>query len=192
VISSSPEKAGRSSKSKVKSPCSPHAVGDADADAEVLLDVVVVLPEDEVDRTLGDGLEAWLVAENEPVGEVACELCVIELISDDVGVAGPFAKELPMEVKAWVLGMTEVRLALKAIEELEAVMLPVVDTATGLSVEFEEASVVTPVLVLDSRLDVLVAAASASEAPVLEGTVVLASRLDVDAVKVAETIEEAF
>lgn len=167
-------------------------MGDADADAEVLLDVVVVLPEDEVDRTLGDGLEAWLVAENEPVGEVACELCVIELISDDVGVAGPFARELPMEVKAWVLGMTEVRLALKAIEELEAVMLPVVDTATGLSVEFEEASVVTPVLVLDSRLDVLVAAASASEAPVLEGTVVLASRLDVDAVKVAETIEEAF
>jgi hypothetical protein len=79
VISSSPEKAGRSSKSRVKSPCWPQAVGDAEADAEVLLDVMVVLSDEAVD---------------EPVVEVT------ELTLDDVGTAGPFAKELPMDVKA--------------------------------------------------------------------------------------------
>lgn len=37
-----PEKLGRSSKSRTKSPCSPHAVGDTDVDAEVLVAVEAV------------------------------------------------------------------------------------------------------------------------------------------------------
>lgn len=36
-MSPSPEKLGRSSKSRTKSPCSPHAVGETDAGAEVVL-----------------------------------------------------------------------------------------------------------------------------------------------------------
>jgi hypothetical protein len=38
----------------VKSPCSPQAVGDTEADAEVLLDVMVVLSEDEVDESVDE------------------------------------------------------------------------------------------------------------------------------------------
>ena len=43
MTSPSPEKLGRSSKSRTKSPCSPHAVGDVDVDAEVLVAVEIVL-----------------------------------------------------------------------------------------------------------------------------------------------------
>jgi hypothetical protein len=72
VISSSPEKAGRSSKSRVKSPCSPQAVGDTEADAEVLLDVMVVLLEDEVaEDPLDDELNDWLLAEDDSVDDAA-------------------------------------------------------------------------------------------------------------------------
>jgi hypothetical protein len=72
VISSSPEKAGRSSKSRVKSPCSPQAVGDKEADAEVLLDVMVVLSEDEVaEDPLDDELNDWLLAEDDSVDDTA-------------------------------------------------------------------------------------------------------------------------
>jgi hypothetical protein len=72
VISSSPEKAGRSSKSRVKSPCSPQAVGDTEADAEVLLDVMVVLSEDEVaEDPLDDELNDWLLAEDDSVDDTA-------------------------------------------------------------------------------------------------------------------------
>ena len=72
MISSSPEKAGRSSKSRVKSPCSPQAVGDKEADAEVLLDVMVVLSEDEVaEDPLDDELNDWLLAEDDSVDDTA-------------------------------------------------------------------------------------------------------------------------
>lgn len=72
MISSSPEKAGRSSKSRVKSPCSPQAVGDTEADAEVLLDVMVVLSEDEVaEDPLDDELNDWLLAEDDSVDDAA-------------------------------------------------------------------------------------------------------------------------
>ena len=47
VTSPFPEKLGRSSKSRTKSPCSPHAVGDTDVDAEVLVAVEVVLADSE-------------------------------------------------------------------------------------------------------------------------------------------------
>jgi hypothetical protein len=89
VISPSPEKVGRSSKSRVKSPCSPQAVGDTEADAKVLLDVMVVLSEEVVDDPVDDRLDAGLFAEDDPVDE-----------TEDVGTAGPFAKELPIDVKA--------------------------------------------------------------------------------------------
>lgn len=42
-MSLSPEKLGRSSKSRTKSPCSPHADGDAEADTLALLVERVVL-----------------------------------------------------------------------------------------------------------------------------------------------------
>jgi hypothetical protein len=166
-MSSSPEKAGRSSKSRVKSPCSPQAVGDTEADAEVLLDVMVVLSEEEVDDPLGEELDAWLLAEDDSVDETACELGGEELRPEDV--AGPFAKELPIDVKAWVLGTTEVRLEFaRAVEELRAVMLPTTDIVAGL---IEETSLATPVVVLYPGIaveEMLVPAASTSEAPTVE------------------------
>jgi hypothetical protein len=68
-MSPSPEKAGRSSKSRTKSPCSPHAVGDADTDVDVLVaeEVVLTDSEDELDVTdaeddsleLKDEVESW-------------------------------------------------------------------------------------------------------------------------------------
>lgn len=96
-------------------------------------------------------------------------------------------KELPRDVKAWVLGMTGVGLALKAVEEPEIVTLASGETDVGLSAEMEETPLVTPVLVLDSGLDVLVPAAPASEAPAPEDSVVPALRLDaVDSVKMTD------
>jgi hypothetical protein len=104
---------------------------------------------------------------------------------DDVGTAGPFAKELPMDVKAWVLGTTEVRLEFaKAVEELEAVMLPIEDIAVGLSVGFEESLLVLGFM--------LVSAAPTSEAPVPEGSVVPTPRLEVGASELAKAVDEAF
>lgn len=67
-MSSSPEKLGRSSKSSMKSPCSPHAVGDTDADAEVFVAVEVVLTDSEDELAvseprdeLKDEVDSWLV-----------------------------------------------------------------------------------------------------------------------------------
>lgn len=103
---------------------------------------------------------------------------------EDVGTAGPFAKELPIDVKAWVLGTTEVRLAFAdAVEELKAVMLPIEEIAVGLSVGFEETSLALGFM--------LVPAAPASEAPGPEGSVVAAPGLDVDAVELTGMIDGA-
>lgn len=61
VISFSPEKLGRSSKLRTKSPCSPQAVGDTDVDADVLLAVeVVVLDFELTDEASVDGVESVL------------------------------------------------------------------------------------------------------------------------------------
>jgi len=89
-MSPSPEKLGRSSKSSMKSPCSPHAVGDADADAEVLVVVEVVLadseevvavtdPEDDPDE-LKDEVDSWLFVK---VALLESELIVTVTVSDD-------------------------------------------------------------------------------------------------------------
>ena len=80
-MSPSPEKLGRSSKSRTKSPCSPHAVGNMDADAEVLVAVEVSLIDSEValavadpEDELKDEAESWLIV------EVALALLETELI----------------------------------------------------------------------------------------------------------------
>jgi len=84
VTSPSPEKLGRSSKSRTKSPCSPHVVGNTDADAEVLVTREVSLTDSEValavtdpGNELKDGVESWLIVEvalalleSEPIGAV--------------------------------------------------------------------------------------------------------------------------
>jgi len=72
--------------------------------------------------------------------------------------AEPFAEELPVDVKIWVLAATEVRLAfLEADDELETVTLPTEDIAVGLSIGVEETSLATPTVVSDE--DMLVPAA---------------------------------
>lgn len=58
-MSLSPEKLGKSSKSRTKSPCSPHADGDVEADALVLLVEKVVLDDVEsagAELELADGV----------------------------------------------------------------------------------------------------------------------------------------
>jgi hypothetical protein len=90
--------------------------------------------------------------------------------------AEPFAEELPVDVKIWVLAATEVRLTFpEADDELETVTLPTEYIAVGLSIGVEETSLATPIVVSDE--DMLVPAAWASEAP---------------AVELPETVEEEF
>jgi hypothetical protein len=112
-MSPSPEKAGRSSKSRTKSPCSPHAVGDADTDVDVLVaeEVVLTDSEDELDVTdaeddsleLKDEVESWPFVEVALLeSELGCAVTVSDEDSeadDEVG-AWPFAKEVPLEEDA--------------------------------------------------------------------------------------------
>lgn len=137
MISSSPEKLGRSSKSRTKSPCSPQAVGDAVADSEVPLDVEVeaVLPElvlpvvktefDVVDEkpevVLSEPVLSAEVEASEELDAVDDEseawpfareeaiwvLDVAEPRLEDVGITGPLARELPLDDNPSVLGETE-------------------------------------------------------------------------------------
>jgi hypothetical protein len=72
--------------------------------------------------------------------------------------AEPFAEELPVDVKIWVLAATEVRLTFpEADDELETVTLPTEYIAVGLSIGVEETSLATPMVVSDE--DMLVPAA---------------------------------
>lgn len=98
-MSSSPEKAGRSSKSSMKTACSPHAVGDTDAETEVFVAVEVVLtdsedelavsePEDE----LKDEVDSWLFVE---VVLLESELVGVVTRSDD-------ESEVDDEVESWL------------------------------------------------------------------------------------------
>lgn len=153
-MSSSPEKLGRSSKSRTKSPCSPQAVGDAVADPEVWLDVEVVLPELTLPVTVAVAeldvvdeepevvpSELVLSVEIEVPGKLDAVddgseawpfareywvLDVAELRVKDVGTAGPLARELPTDDKACVLGVTELKsVTAVPVEKTEALRLPV-------------------------------------------------------------------
>jgi len=122
-MSSSPEKPGRSSKSRTKSPCSPHAVGDTEEDAEVLVAMVVVLSEYELVDTLAvadpegeldDNVRSWLLVEvallvSEPVSTVTTSDVKAELDDDDG--AWPFAKVVSFEVDACETGVMELKLS---------------------------------------------------------------------------------
>lgn len=98
MTSSFPEKLGRSSKSRTKSPCSPHAVGDTDVDAEVFVAVEVVLSDSEdvlavtgSRDELRDQVESWLFVE---VMLLESELIDAVTVSDD-------KSEVDDEVGAW-------------------------------------------------------------------------------------------
>lgn len=125
-MSSSPEKLGRSSKSRTKSPRSPQAVGDAVADPEVSLeavlpelalsDRVVVAELDVVDEEPPVVLSELVLSVEVEVSEELDEvddgseawpsaredwvLDVAELRLEDVATAGPLARELPIDDKA--------------------------------------------------------------------------------------------
>jgi hypothetical protein len=60
-----------------------------------------------------------------------CELGVTELELSVVVVGGPFASELPMEVKASVLGVTELRLVLETLGELLVMSATSTELAVG-------------------------------------------------------------
>jgi hypothetical protein len=143
---------------------------------------MVVLSEDEVaEDPLDDELNDWLLAEDDSIDDTAWELRVEEPRPEDVEMTEPFAEELPVDVKIWVLAATEIRLAFaEADDELETVMLPTEDIAVGLSIGVEETSLATPMVVLYPGSvveEMLVPAASAWEAPAGE---------------LPETVEEEF
>lgn len=138
-MSSSPEKLGRSSKLRTKSPCSPHAVGDTVEDAEVLVVEEVVLAGVELDEALSDSVPedevgkevvSWLLVK---VALVEYEVLDTVTVSnaegeynDEVG-AWPFAKVVPVE-----LGKLE--LSAVAVGRPLASELPTEDSACVLGV----------------------------------------------------------
>lgn len=104
MTSSSPEKLGRSSKSRTKSPCSPHAVGEGEPDTGVLLAEVVEL--EDLEFVTVEELVDTEPELNEALEEVATALEEVECNELEV-VLGPFASELPMIERACVLGDAE-------------------------------------------------------------------------------------
>ena len=103
-----PEKLGRSSKSRTKSPCSPHAVGDTEADAEVFVAVDLVLTDSEDLLTVTDPedelkaeVKSWLfvemvLLESELVGAATGSLDD-ESEADDEVEFWPSATVVPLE-----------------------------------------------------------------------------------------------
>jgi hypothetical protein len=146
-MSPSPEKAGRSSKSRTKSPCSPHAVGNADVDADVLVavefaltdseDVLdVMVAEDDSDE-LKDEIESWPFVE---VALLESALDCAVTASDDDSKADdevgdwPFAREVPLEEGGWEVDVTELKPGEVAVGGPLASELPREDNACVLGV----------------------------------------------------------
>lgn len=105
-MSSSPEKLGRSSKSRTKSPCSPQAVGLTEAEADVLLtesvvgmEVELMLIRPELEEEVS--LDGEAVVDVELLIDVELEAKELELEESKVTVvelgAWPFASEVPVE-----------------------------------------------------------------------------------------------
>jgi hypothetical protein len=173
VTSSSAEKLGRSSKLRTKSPCSPQAVGDTEADADVLLAVEVVAFEAELisevsvvelEVELNEEVWPWLLVKVElseldtlgaaAVSDVNCEL-------DDEAVVWPFAKVVLMEERVWELGVTELELSVVAVGGPFASELPMEVKASVLGVTELR-------LVLETLEEPLVMSATSTELAVCE------------------------
>jgi len=102
-------------------------------ESELIDPVTVSDDKNEVDDEVG----AWPSATVVSLEEVAGEIGVTELTLSEVTVGGSLASELPMEDKASVLGVTELKLVLEAL----AVVLVISATPTELAVgeaEIEE------------------------------------------------------
>jgi hypothetical protein len=65
------------------------------------------------------------------IGDIVGELGVTELELSVVAVGGPFASELPMEDKASVLGVTELKLVLETLGELLVMSATSTELAVG-------------------------------------------------------------
>lgn len=119
-MSALPEKLGKSSKWRMNSPCSPHEVGEAEADAEVLLAEVVELRD--LEPVLVEELvDAEVELELNTASEVDAEILEVDGKSELEVVTGPLASELPIVERACVLGDAEdMSLLVGMREKLEA------------------------------------------------------------------------
>jgi hypothetical protein len=141
-MSSSPEKLGRSSKSRTKSPCSPQAVGEILADADVLLAAEVVeLYADGTGKIVKVGSDdkvcLWLLVKllmselertaGVAVSDVDCR------VDEGVG-AWPFTNIVPVEYITCELGVTKLELSAVAVSGPLASELPIEDNICVLGV----------------------------------------------------------
>ena len=125
-MSSSPEKLGRSSKSRTKSPCSPQAVGDAVAVPEVLLEAV--LPELALSDTVVVA-ELDVVDEEPPVVLSGLVLSVEVGVSEELDEVDDRSEAWPSAREDWVLDVAELRLEDVATAGALARELPIDDKA---------------------------------------------------------------
>jgi hypothetical protein len=183
-MSSSPEKLGRSSKSRTKSPCSPHAVGDTEVDAEVVVALEVVLvysglvddaltvsaTEDELEDKIGPWLSVE-VALLEPEAVDTVTEADVEIELEDEAVAWPSAKLEPLEDSVCKTGVTELEFVVTVAGPL-ASELPMEDNACVLGVAELK-------LVLDTLAAVLVMSATPTELAVGASDVEEGSGFDV-------------
>jgi hypothetical protein len=180
VTSPSPEKLGRSSKSRTKSPCSPHAVGVTDVDAEVLVDVEVVLTDSE---PLSDALTVWEpeVELEDEIGswlfvkvallvfEAVGTVTVSEVGNELIGTC-PSAKVVPLEESVCKTSVTELEFEVTVAGPF-ASELPMEDNACVLGVA-------ELMLALEALAEVLVMSATPTELAVGTSDIDEASVLD--------------
>jgi hypothetical protein len=83
------------------------------------------------------------------IGDIVGELSVTELELSVVAVGGPFASELPMEDKASVLGVTELKLVLETLGELLVMSATSTELAVGEVETTERGVLITDGLALE-------------------------------------------
>jgi hypothetical protein len=83
------------------------------------------------------------------IGDIVGELGVTELELSVVAVGGPFASELPMEDKASVLGVTELKLVLETLGELLVMSATSTELAVGEVETAERGVLITDGLALE-------------------------------------------
>lgn len=142
-MSASPEKLGRSSKSRTKSPCSPQAVGLTEAEADVLLTESVVGMEVELvlirlELEEEDSLDGEAVVDVELLIDVELEAEKLELEETEVTVvelgAWSFASEVPIEDNVSEPAGADTRLDEVPVAGPFANELPIIESSVVLGV----------------------------------------------------------
>ena len=116
-------------------------------ESELIDPVTVSDDKNEVDDEVG----AWPSATVVSLEEVDGEIGVTELTLSEFAVGGPLASELPMEDKACVLGVTELRLVLGALTAVLVMSATPTELAAGEDEIGEDATLSAAEVVLEDR-----------------------------------------